>query len=258
MKKIIITLMAVMITVGLVGIGTYAYFSDTETSTVNTLTAGTLKLDVNGNGSTGTFNMVIGKIGNMAPGDITDWVTVTVYNTGSIDAATFGRFTLAGAGTPDLSGALNFYEYRAQYFKADASPIVGRWATKDPYFGTTANEDWFIKEGDASKFISIASGDPNLYNWVNGSGPEDVPGTAWDEEGVKAGGYYVLSFRLQMDPLAGNDYQGKTITVGYEVKATQLNTDAILALGLGGSLNDFNYVNDYVTGYLTSMISQYN
>ena len=46
MKKMMIALMAVLITVGLVGIGTYAYFSDTETSTGNTFAAGSLNLTV--------------------------------------------------------------------------------------------------------------------------------------------------------------------------------------------------------------------
>jgi len=46
MKKVLIALMAVLITVALAGIGTYAYFSDTETSNGNTFAAGTLDLTV--------------------------------------------------------------------------------------------------------------------------------------------------------------------------------------------------------------------
>jgi len=48
MKKVLIALMAVLITVALAGIGTYAYFSDTGTSNGNTFAAGTLDLNVDG------------------------------------------------------------------------------------------------------------------------------------------------------------------------------------------------------------------
>ena len=46
MKKIIgLSIVAVLI-IGMVGAGTWAYFSDTETSTGNTFTAGTLNLEL--------------------------------------------------------------------------------------------------------------------------------------------------------------------------------------------------------------------
>ena len=44
MKKIIGLTIAALLIIGIVGGGTYAYFSDTETSTGNSLTAGTLNL----------------------------------------------------------------------------------------------------------------------------------------------------------------------------------------------------------------------
>lgn len=47
MKKILGLTVAALLVMGLVGGGTWAYFSDTETSTGNVLTAGTLNLSVN-------------------------------------------------------------------------------------------------------------------------------------------------------------------------------------------------------------------
>ena len=46
MKKILFTVMAVVLCLGLMG-AAFAYFSDTETSTGNTFTAGTIDLAVN-------------------------------------------------------------------------------------------------------------------------------------------------------------------------------------------------------------------
>jgi predicted ribosomally synthesized peptide with SipW-like signal peptide len=70
MKKMMIALMAVLITVALAGIGTYAYFSDTETSAQNTFTAGTLNFNIlDPGGDHKVFNVT-----NMKPGQ-----TVTGY-----------------------------------------------------------------------------------------------------------------------------------------------------------------------------------
>ena len=55
MKTILMSVMAIAIVVGLVGVGTFAYFSDTETSTGNTFTAGTLDLAVGDPEDPGVF-----------------------------------------------------------------------------------------------------------------------------------------------------------------------------------------------------------
>lgn len=48
MKKILFSLMTLVLVVGMIGAGAFAYFSDTETSTGNTFTAGTIDIDVGG------------------------------------------------------------------------------------------------------------------------------------------------------------------------------------------------------------------
>jgi spore coat-associated protein N len=48
MKSLLISLVAVALVGGLVGGGLFAYFSDTETSTGNTFTAGTIDIDLTG------------------------------------------------------------------------------------------------------------------------------------------------------------------------------------------------------------------
>ena len=78
MKKILISLMAIALVVGLVGAGTMAYFSDTESSTGNTFAAGTVNLTLAGG------NPLPFQITGMAPGD-TVTGTVTVTNSGTLE-----------------------------------------------------------------------------------------------------------------------------------------------------------------------------
>jgi len=80
MKKIIASL-AMIVLVSTFAIGaTRAYFSDTETSTGNTFTAGTLDLNVDG----GNINVVKFTVGNMRPGSQPKG-TYTLANVGTVN-----------------------------------------------------------------------------------------------------------------------------------------------------------------------------
>ena len=78
MKKILGLAVAALLVMGLVGGGTWAYFSDTETSAGNVLTAGTLDLET---GSTTTVPMALEKL---VPNTGQDYV-ITLSNVGDID-----------------------------------------------------------------------------------------------------------------------------------------------------------------------------
>lgn len=80
MKKILLSL-AMIAMVSSVAVGaTRAYFSDTETSTGNTFTAGTLDLDVDGNNGKNTVKFTVA---NMKPGNQPNG-TYRLNNVGSI------------------------------------------------------------------------------------------------------------------------------------------------------------------------------
>lgn len=80
MKKILFSVMALVLVIGLVGAGAFAYFSDTETSTGNTFTAGTLDISVNDqNPWTQTFTSVLT---NLKPCE-TVYITTVVKNEGT-------------------------------------------------------------------------------------------------------------------------------------------------------------------------------
>ncbi len=84
MKKVLGLTVALLLLSGMTGIGTWAYFSDTETSTGNQMTAGTLDLktdDADG------VNQTLFAI-NMQPGDIVGSENITLKNAGSTVGAT--------------------------------------------------------------------------------------------------------------------------------------------------------------------------
>jgi len=84
MKKIIGLTLAFVLAVGMIGVGTFAYFIDTETSTGNQLTAGTLDLKTDdADGVSQTLYAI-----NMAPGDTVGPSTIVLKNSGSVHGST--------------------------------------------------------------------------------------------------------------------------------------------------------------------------
>jgi predicted ribosomally synthesized peptide with SipW-like signal peptide len=80
MKKILASLMVIALVAGLVGAGMSAYFSDTETSTGNTFTAGTLDLQLTRDG---TNAIVPFNVADVKPGDY-GYQEIWITNAGSL------------------------------------------------------------------------------------------------------------------------------------------------------------------------------
>ncbi|MEW6769865.1 MAG: TasA family protein [Bacillota bacterium] len=146
MRKILIALLGVLLVAALAGAGTFAYFSDTETSTGNTFTAGTLNLQV------GTSDPTSAKIDSstwasngMKPGDTGNAATWLVQNTGSLAgdlAIGIGTVTnnentryemeTAAGDTSDNVGELSGFLKVAIWLDMDKD---GKWDTGDKYLG---------------------------------------------------------------------------------------------------------------------------
>lgn len=83
MKKIVGLTIAIVLAVGIIGIGTLAYFIDTESSTGNQFTAGTLDLKTNdADGISEVLNST-----NIAPGDTIGPAEIELRNAGSVDGS---------------------------------------------------------------------------------------------------------------------------------------------------------------------------
>jgi predicted ribosomally synthesized peptide with SipW-like signal peptide len=86
MSKIIISLMTIALVAALVGGGVYAYFNDTETSTGNVFTAGTLNLDLTDDSDDGTESETATWVfSDMAPGATGGGARLTISNAGSLN-----------------------------------------------------------------------------------------------------------------------------------------------------------------------------
>jgi len=221
MKKILISLMAIALVIGLVGAGTMAYFSDTETSSANTFTSGTLVLKLaNDNatwtdGVTGTWVSPAG----WAPGQS---FTSTLYlkNTGSVGAhAVYENWTNL-AGDTALSDWIQVTEI------SDSIP----WGS-DPAYGTNYVGN-FLPLLDMSPF----DGKLSLYelqSWGDRKTasstpkPWEIKVTATEDpaappDALPAGGTLGLRFTFKLMEGTGNDMQGKTCTIDLTVMASQV------------------------------------
>jgi spore coat-associated protein N len=102
MKKILGLTVAALLVMGLVGGGTWAYFSDTETSSGNQFLAGTLDLGLAKTSGTNPVASITGSFvanDTFAPGDAID-ATIFVNNAGTIAMASV-NLTITNTGVID-------------------------------------------------------------------------------------------------------------------------------------------------------------
>ncbi|HHW02266.1 MAG TPA: hypothetical protein GXX35_05595 [Thermoanaerobacterales bacterium] len=224
-RNIIISLVLIGLLAFGIGFGTFAWFTSSATSQNNTFTAGTLKL--NENGMSGFTNL--GNIGNMAPGDVTNEVSLVIENTGSLNLAWFGGFRVTPAvenGTTKLAEAIYIKYAKMEFLKEG---------------GTWENADEFIKDGvgagDYSSYYNTLIDDDlgviTLKNFLEANAMGAGPGVQMGA--LKPGSKYKFTFVLGFAPNAGNEYQADAqginpINISYAVDATQIDLGALETL----------------------------
>ncbi len=190
MKKIILSL-AIVGVVGAVAIGgTIAYFSDTETSTGNTFTAGTLDFNIL---DPATSGHQVFDVSNMKPGDtITKYMVVT--NDGSTNM-----------------------KWKAWLTETTGSGILGdelqvKWTINPTEYKYTTLPAGYISAGPANGVIK---------DWTNikslGTMTWENPGAVAFEPKWAA----VYKIEVRMDTDAGNSYQNTTYVADLNFYATQ-------------------------------------
>ncbi len=234
-KKSIVLLMSVaMIAILAYGvIGSGAWFSDSATSSANTITTGTLSID-DGQLSKATIN-----VPNLAPGDVTGDIVFYITNNGNVNLAWLGdlSFTDPSGGLADVI----YIDYAQMEF------LGGSWAEPTDNFISNGrgSGDWpsaYNTTADLSEYHVIT-----LENFVAGRNFMGVP--PYEFAGALRPGYaYRLTLRLGMVKAAGNEYQHLgPMTLTLKVDATQVNLDAIQILSPNMDGSNMNFFNTQIT-----------
>lgn len=217
MKKVLFGIMAVALCVGMIG-SAFAYFSDTEKSSGNTFTAGTLDLQLSNNGIdyfngvSSTFSMA-----NMAPGD-SFTRTLYLWNAGSVGAhAVYENWDWSSVtGDTALANWIEVTEI------SDSIPWGGYPAYGCNYLPNFMSLD-LNADGKLSLYELASWGDRKTASQT--PRPWDIRVTESDDPTVgyalPAGGTLGLRFTFKLMNETGNDMQGKSLTIDLTVMASQ-------------------------------------
>jgi predicted ribosomally synthesized peptide with SipW-like signal peptide len=204
MKKIMGLTIAALLIMGMVAGGTWAYFSDTETSSANTITAGTLDLTIGGD----NVNYDILTLTNRVPGD-SGQAYAELKNVGSVA----GELDI-GKSTANQLVVTNTQGTGGTEYELSGSGELGAQATMALWIDVNENSTW-----DAGTDIGLKN-DGTTYT----SGSLDYQ--TFDSYDAKYWGgsagitnlnpdddvYFFISWQIPTS--ADNTIQGDTVTVG--------------------------------------------
>lgn len=193
MKKLLYLILTLLVVVGMAGAGTFAYFSDTETSSGNTFTMGTLDFTIYDPPAAGhqVFN-----ISNMAPGDVKTGY-IAVVNDGTLNCRWRAYLTGWDSGTLDDVLDVKVTLHPTGY---DYTALTGAGYT------IAGPSDLLITDWTA--ITNLGDGNTILL-WDTPAGPFEP----------KWAGVYKLEVRMR--ETAGNTYQGATFTGDLNFSAAQ-------------------------------------
>jgi predicted ribosomally synthesized peptide with SipW-like signal peptide len=210
MRKILTAIFVVGLVATMAGAGLYAYFSDTETSSSNTFTAGTLDLKVSHSSSGPWTDGVTGTwtLSNMKPGDETSMGRVFLKNFGSVSSRTL-EITCDYTVTEETPRAESDTDPNTDqhpdemakhmiityiYYRNDEININCLTGQDDGY---PAKEDWKISDMDGDGKITLY--DLKMDPLINLPSPDTQPNKITQFEMI-----------IKFDENAGNDFQGDT------------------------------------------------
>jgi predicted ribosomally synthesized peptide with SipW-like signal peptide len=238
LKKVLFSVMSLMVVVGLVGGGAFAYFSDTETSTANTFTAGSLDLAMNP-----TAAGAIVTEPNTQPGQEYGPYSVSFENIGTLPGKVFVNLSIdqtnvdvdqTGQGTGEYRDAA----YGGNGVNVSPDDYAKKLIVTQAYLdGTSTNvADWWaqqsINEGGLVATgevvvnpASVTGFSPTIYglskitlHFANGIPP--AADWQWDP-----GASHSEQFYLKLAEDADNDYQYDGISMTLKSTILQMNDD---------------------------------
>jgi predicted ribosomally synthesized peptide with SipW-like signal peptide len=203
MSKVLLSLMMIVLVCALIGGGIYAYFSDTETSTGNTFTAGTLDLNLDG----GNTNVVKFTVGSVVPGDSGNG-TWTVSNVGSID----GYLDLESVGITEGVGTSTDPELVDETTHADTAQL-GNYLLGHLFIDTNNDGNW--DSGETDIFGTNAS--PAAIKTIAGSYALNLS--------LTHGSTNYIALAWSVPGAADNRIQGDNVTLSMTYELQQRSAD---------------------------------
>ena len=207
MKRILLSTLAILVVIGLVGGGVFAYFSDTETSEGTTFTAGILDLKIRNqpgpwqDGVAATWTLT-----DMEPGDETALGEVELH----IDSASIAAdhleitcdYTVSGS-TPEFADdmAKEMIITLMRYYKGAQQVDL---LTADDY-----DNGYEVAGGESGPQVEDVDGDGklSLYDLKYGQGGNGVDNL------LPPDGVWHFEMKIKFDDDVGNQFQGKTLDV---------------------------------------------
>lgn len=193
-RSLAVSTMLVCAALLLAGLGTFAFFSDSASSTGNTFSTGAFHFNIKDPGTTGhtVFNVT-----NMKPGDVaTGYIAVTNDSSAGMNEKYKAWITGSGA----LGSALSV---RVTWYPSDYtgySALTGSGYTVDGGGSDIVTTNW-------TPISSLGSGNPIVYANPD---PAFQPGHA-----------QVYKIEVRMDAAADNTYQGTSYSGAIDFAATQ-------------------------------------
>lgn len=166
MKKILGLSIAAFLVLGLVGGGTWAYFSDTETSSTNILSAGTLDLKLNSGDADVTT--ITASVSDVKPGD---------SNSGSVTLQAGG--TLAGELDITLSAITNTQGSGGTEYEASGSGELGANAYISIYIDVDQSGTWNTGDLELENDETIVPYDTD--STLDGGTIDSFDSDSWDD-----------------------------------------------------------------------------
>ncbi len=174
MKRILLSLMIIGVVAVLIGTGTHALFSDTETSTGNTFTAGTLNLQV-GAVDPATVTVSIGTIKPTDTGNAATWLIQNMGNiNGTLDTTisaitnnenTRSEVETAAGDSTDDPGELGTLLKVALWMDADKG---GAWNSGDYYLKSDGTKvSWQTGESSLPSGAYVILNSYGSKSWSN-------------------------------------------------------------------------------------------
>jgi spore coat-associated protein N len=202
-KTVLMSVLMIGIVALVAGAGTFAYFSDVETSSGNTFTAGTIDLTPD---NPGTF---VTGLGNLAPAEDNPAQSTTLTNNGTLDAATM-NIDVNITGEADGTGT-----------QSPTSPDgTGVNMTANEYAETLKVETLTWKGTDLLGNVTESVTDGNNYKDLAEVAAADLSGQAGLNSSES--GDFVIDVTLDPDDAYGNNPQGDGVVISVQFDLEQV------------------------------------